>query len=328
MKVVAMRVWWVNQGQTFEEAVRDGCLWAPIVDGRGRQLSHWTRMREVSVDDVIVHYSRGQIRGVSSARSVAVEAPRTMRRAGHDQWVDQGLQIAVDFSSLESIVPLGGIPLHARLASLGITGAPFDKRGEVKVGYLFVLEGALLETILRVLRIDSAILEGSAAGGTALSSPYGESGLADPIMLSEPLIPNGPDRAVVAWARPEQRTFRKYLFGSGGDSLCDLCGKLLPVRLLRVAHIMPRSLLEVEERSALGTVMSACVLGCDALFELGYVVVDETGVISRGPRPVPPASDAGAAVDAIVGRSCTAFNGSSWELFQRHRGRHLVSSTI
>jgi len=317
-----MRFWWVNQGQTFSQAVRDGCLWAPIADGRGSRRDHWSRMREVAAGDVIVHYSRGRIRGVSSARSEAVESPRTMRRTGRDQWEDEGLQITVDFSSLESVVHLRDIPLSARLDSRQDIGAPFDKRGKVKVGYLFALEGDLLGAILQVLRVDIAILEGSPAS-VIHASPHGEGSSTHEVVLPEPLIPTSPDRAVVAWARPEQRTFRRYLFGAGGDGLCNLCGRLLPVDMLRVAHVTPRSVLRVEERSALNTVMSACVLGCDALFEFGYLIVDETGVIGRGPRSVRLASDARKAIDAIVGKPCTAFNESSRELFQRHRERQL-----
>jgi hypothetical protein len=325
-----MRVWWVNQGQTFRQAVKDGGLWAPLVDGNGHRRDHWSRMTDVAIGDLIVHYAGGRVRGVSSARSIATEAPRIMRRRSHDQWVDDGMRIVVDFSSLEPSVPLSRIPIAARLAAVGTAGAPFDKRGEVKVGYLFRLEGALLDVLLQVLQIDPAILrapDSEDTGYSAISSHSQPS--ADPRLNPNirATIPLGPDRTSVAWVRPEQRTFRRFLFSTGGSGLCDLCGRLLPVSLLRAAHIMPRALLHVDERADLRTVMSACILGCDALFELGYLIVDETGAICRGSSRMEPKSDGAAAVNALVGRMCTAFDQISSEFFQRHRLHHAAALT-
>ncbi len=46
------------------------------------------------------------------------------------------------------------------------------------------------------------------------------------------------------------------------------------------AHIVPRSELDHAERSQFDSIaMVACLLGCDRLFELGYLSVDEGGVV-------------------------------------------------
>lgn|GEM_PF-6184396 len=62
--------------------------------------------------------------------------------------------------------------------------------------------------------------------------------------------------------------------------------------------------------------MPACVLGCDALFELGWVAVNDDGLIES----VGDLSDAAdAARAAIVGRTCKAFSDWTRANFAWHR---------
>lgn len=61
------RVWWVNQGFSFQVERQGGYLWAPITDQRGAVPSHWETLSEVEEDDLIVHYREGHVRAVSRA---------------------------------------------------------------------------------------------------------------------------------------------------------------------------------------------------------------------------------------------------------------------
>lgn len=61
---------------------------------------------------------------------------------------------------------------------------------------------------------------------------------------------------------------------------CGLCGNSLPSDLLTAAHIKPRSACSAAERvDAPWIVMPACLIGCDALFELGYLGVGDLGAL-------------------------------------------------
>lgn len=98
-----------------------------------------------------------------------------------------------------------------------------------------------------------------------------------------PRIPAGGDRRVVVNARGEQSLLRKHLFGDDLLATCALCGRDLPVAMLVTAHIKRRADTSRAERGRTDTVMPACLIGCDSLFELGYVTtawVDHP----RGPK--------------------------------------------
>jgi len=74
--------------------------------------------------------------------------------------------------------------------------------------------------------------------------------------------------------RREQAFLRDRLFEGREQGQCVLCGRTVPVDLLVAAHIKPRSrCTEGQKRDTLN-VVPMCLLGCDALFERGYVWVD------------------------------------------------------
>lgn len=64
------------------------------------------------------------------------------------------------------------------------------------------------------------------------------------------------------------------------EAECAICGETYPARFLWAAHIKPRLVCSDTERRDLSHVgMLACVFGCDALFETGYISVNESGHI-------------------------------------------------
>lgn len=63
-----------------------------------------------------------------------------------------------------------------------------------------------------------------------------------------------------------------------------------------------------------------CLLGCDALFELGYVFVEESGVIEVG-KPGP--NQVADRIKGLVGRKClAAHDNRSSGYFDWHRQDH------
>jgi hypothetical protein len=90
------------------------------------------------------------------------------------------------------------------------------------------------------------------------------------------------DREVVSFRRQEQAFLRAYLFGASDTSTCALCASEMPVELLIAAHIKPRAECnDSERRDFTNNVVPMCLLGCDALFERGLVVVDKGKVRVR-----------------------------------------------
>jgi hypothetical protein len=92
------------------------------------------------------------------------------------------------------------------------------------------------------------------------------------------------DRLVRRAERGEQRALKKLLLpGTTGE--CALCGRTFDSQLLWAAHIKKRSHCTPEERRDLANIaMLACTLGCDTLYEHGYIAVDDGGAVLVSPR--------------------------------------------
>jgi hypothetical protein len=85
------------------------------------------------------------------------------------------------------------------------------------------------------------------------------------------------------------------------------------------AHIIPRALCTEEERRDFDAVaMPACLLGCDALFEHGYLTVGADGVIGA-PTDVRQWSEMAA---GLAGRVAPGWSPQRAAHFAWHRARH------
>ncbi|WBP92091.1 hypothetical protein [Kitasatospora cathayae] len=63
-----------------------------------------------------------------------------------------------------------------------------------------------------------------------------------------------------------------------------LCGRALPATLLTAAHIKKHAVCtDDEKRDFANIAMLACSLGCDSLYERGYITVTDTGRIQVSP---------------------------------------------
>lgn len=92
------------------------------------------------------------------------------------------------------------------------------------------------------------------------------------------------DLVAPAKRRVEQQALRWYLLPNSTGT-CALCGREFAKQFLRAAHIKPRAACtEIERRDLAHVAMPACVFGCDALFEQGYVSVGDQGEILISPQ--------------------------------------------
>lgn len=126
--------WWVNQGNTLNKALIDGCIWAPLKAKDGKPRYHWETLAELKENDIVLHYSNGYLRYVSRVLSPAVEAPRpeSMRS---ENWEEVGRLVQVEYHELKPNIQLYRI--SNELLKLDIKEGPIDSIGGVKQGYLF-----------------------------------------------------------------------------------------------------------------------------------------------------------------------------------------------
>jgi predicted restriction endonuclease len=125
------------------------------------------------------------------------------------------------------------------------------------------------------------------------------------------------DRKVEALARIEQSYLRQLLFREHITARCAMCGEEYPVDLLVAGHIKRRSACSDEERKdAHHVVMPICKLGCDELFERGYISVDGTGqVVSSTSADTQSLAER---LMSLRGRVCRSFRESTRGYFSWH----------
>ena len=107
------------------------------------------------------------------------------------------------------------------------------------------------------------------------SETYGPEVTADAFRKAATQPPTQLDRERTSLQRTESGYIRGVLFPNP-TATCDLCGEEMPREFLIGAHIKRRAWCSDHEKLDIpNVVMAACVFGCDALFEKGYVTVGE-----------------------------------------------------
>jgi hypothetical protein len=255
------RYWWVNQTANFDSEIARGRLWASA-NAAGTMIKGRREILEMAPGDLSFHYNRAALR----ATSVVVEGPvRTSRPVAypkknkHDP--DRGWRVRVESAPLDRKVP------GREVKDVIEPGSVLDKNGQVNRRYLFELTEA----------------EARALAGLASATLAPEETLFG--RPADEVVDNDDPTDGWRWSkyRLEQSALRRHLLADSDEGHCDLCGALYPVRLLVAAHIKPRrDCSESERRDFASTAMLLCTLGCDVLFEWGYVIVDGTGTIRPG----------------------------------------------
>lgn len=118
--------------------------------------------------------------------------------------------------------------------------------------------------------------------------------------------------------RREQAKLRKHLLIGATEAACALCGRVLPTRFIRAAHIMRRSAASRQERLTMANIMPACLIGCDELFEHGYVYVTDNGTIAVNPKSN-ITTDLAVAAKALEGRTVADYGPHRAPFFTWHR---------
>jgi hypothetical protein len=303
-----MNFWWASQNKNYRTAIPNGTLWTrPRVNGvlpRERAA-----LQELRPDDIVFHYGAPFIRAVSRVVAPAIESkrptdyPRGPRETEAD---DDGKLVRVELVTDD-------LHLHrdriAELIEWGTPG-PLTRRGIPREAYLSPLTEADATSLLEELAV--AIPMQSLPGRPHENWPFGR---------------GDTDAHSMVRIRREQGALRAHLLAERRSAPCAICGRDIDAELLVAGHIVPRAELTEEERYDFeGAAMLVCLFGCDALFENGYVVVDETGLV-RGGRP----SDSRIIQDEVATRAGTAsagWNQTRAGAYRAHFERHSVDQVL
>lgn len=71
-----MSIFYVQQGETYNEESAGGYIWSPQLTRNGRRNIGYTTMTKVRKDDYIIHVQDGRIKAISIAKADYYESPR------------------------------------------------------------------------------------------------------------------------------------------------------------------------------------------------------------------------------------------------------------
>lgn len=136
---------------------------------------------------------------------------------------------------------------------------------------------------------------------------------------------NETDKSQSTKARMEQPIFRGWLFKKKKYATCGICHIKYPVAFLHAAHIKKRSECSHKERTTLDIVMPMCRLGCDDLYERGYISVKDGKVVGLKQERTTPALEK--AKEAVIGNDCTHYNNQTMKYFEWHFEFHGMNKS-
>lgn len=157
-----MAVYYVFQGETYNEERAGGYIWSPQLNKNGGRNAGYTMMTNVKKGDFILHNSNGKVLAISIAKEDFYEAtqPRELAVAETSvEWNDEGYRVDTEYYDLE--VPLYTTNYREWLEHHYIEGSAFTRAGRGKQQYLchladehaiFLLEKAIeLQKDIQVL---------------------------------------------------------------------------------------------------------------------------------------------------------------------------------
>ncbi|MFJ6250570.1 MULTISPECIES: hypothetical protein [unclassified Streptomyces] len=119
--------------------------------------------------------------------------------------------------------------------------------------------------------------------------------------------------------RGEQAALKRRLLQEG-QGQCALCGRAQSGSFLIAAHIKKRPMCsDDEKRDLVNVAMLACTLGCDAVYEHGYVGVAIDGAIQVSPLATEVPEVKAYIQDRLVGRTVTWWTPSREPYYAWHR---------
>lgn len=296
-----MRYWWASQGKNYKHVAHTGNLWTcPSASGRSRPDRKL--IQELAPGDLVFHYARMELRALSKVTAAWVHWPRPEHYPAKPGERNDGWLVETEPVVLDLETPLGAL---TEVVSHGSPG-PLDVNGRPMQKYLSELEPGDAIALLQLIGVDVAQDEDGSA------------------KADDGQVWRGTNTSVMRdfLARCEQAALRKHLLGGRFRASCDLCGRELPAELLVAAHIVPRHRLTDDERRNLSRIaMLACTLGCDALFEHGYLAVDSTGTVQAFSDQQAP--NLTAFMQTVAGQRCTAYTPATAGRFADHYSRAL-----
>lgn len=129
------RLWWVNEGTSYELPEDKDFLWCPQTTANGRRFASWEAMTRLKTGDLVLHYVDQEVLAMSRVTTPA--AASNYPRPDAEVEDIPGWLVHVHGEELDEPIALEEIPEEWRTQPM--KGGPFNHRGGVNQGYVFSL---------------------------------------------------------------------------------------------------------------------------------------------------------------------------------------------
>jgi putative restriction endonuclease len=257
-----MRVWWVNQNQTFDEETRGGYLWSPKRKRDGSRNTFYDNMSKVKPGDIVLSFNRTFICsvGVIKTTGYSFSKPQEFGSTGA-YWNADGWKVDVSYFPLSRPVkPKEHMNVLEEL--LPPKYSPLLANGSgVQSVYLAEVHERFASELLNLLRLAGNHLDVPLQMAESLSSTMLESE-----STIQPEVIVTPD--LLSSAKTCTGLYRKLVLKS--ESRCRVSG-VDNSRLLYVRHIQPWDISSDNQRIDVNNALT---------FAPNYAVMFTKGLIS------------------------------------------------
>ena len=252
---------WVNIGDSYQEVLDNGFLWAPTLKitetGKKTRNAGWDSVENVRKNDIIFCNRDGAIIYVAIAKKDTFKAPKPVTRT-FNRWHNEGFQVDVKVIELDHPIPVNDFKYELNnILAKELKPKVFDKNlnnCQIYMAPLNLLGGAFLLDLIgdESLTVHEAIDD---SGQEALS---------------------GSDKTILSKARVGHGKYREELL-SLWDSTCPITAINEP-SLLIASHIVPWQLSDSFDKvnKYNGLLLSPHI---DKLFDRGFISFDDSGQI-------------------------------------------------
>ncbi|ADV66142.1 hypothetical protein [Deinococcus maricopensis] len=298
-------------------------IWG-VKEKLGRPKLQWERMKR---GDLVLFYASGNFILVGT-----IDYKFTSPSLAHHLWPEEGTP--PEFSYKFLYVVKNAVPLFTD-SSKGLTGG-INSAGLFRKAQVAGLrdDGVVMgitvvdEDGSQRLLAHSPVLQNYLQQFTGKKAP--EIDLSDPKLtdqfdglLSTSLLEAG-DVLRLAKFRIEQGKLRASMLQGRDILACCICGEEYPATSITTAHIKKRSLCSPSEMRDINVVAPMCYLGCDHLFEHGYVVVDAHGKVRQNRQTA--ATGLSARIVALDGLDCLGITAGNANYYAWHRTFHTPTT--
>ena len=132
-----LSIFYVHQGQTYNEERAGGYVWAPQLNKGGWKNAGYTTMTYIRKGDYILHSVKGKIMAISIAESDCYEANQPKELVAADttvDWNDEGYRVDVYYYDFDTPV---NITEHSEwLSEHRVDESAFDANGRGRRQYM------------------------------------------------------------------------------------------------------------------------------------------------------------------------------------------------